>query len=277
MLTLACVAGLVGLQPSSIAQSAAQAKAFAPACSVSAGADETVALSRLETYHRLQTPVDIRFTDHPLHDVIRYLSLVADAPIDAFWLDQSTLESGGEASPVGLDPMTAITLDTTDLTVLQALEATLELASMTQRLEWGATWQFSPTGSIEVGPRECLNRAVACRTEVYDVQDLLTVLPDSPEAVRLDPSTAGQPVGPGADQWMFPSDNEPIRAFSRPARASELRSLILAVVEPEQWADAGGTSTIRVFDQAALVIHAPDYVHRALVGPLGEGIQTESD
>lgn len=255
---VAALFGLAALAPYAPAQPATASR-------VLAAREQALGLSRAQTLLRLETRVETKFVDHPLHDVVRYLSLVADVPLQPLWMEDS-LEHD---LAIGLDPMTPITLNTSGLTVLQALESAIDIASDAQRLEFGATWQFGPTGIVELGPHERLNRAAACRTEVYDVQDLLTVLPECPDAPKLDASTAGQPLvaGSGAEQWTFPSDNTLPSSPSRSARASDLRGLILAMVEPAHWAPNGGPATIEIYE-GALIVHAPDYIHRALVGPL---------
>ncbi len=267
----AALCGLTTLAAHAPAQSARPA--FLP-LPLLASDHETLALSRAQTLARMETPVEIRLAEHPLHDVIRYLALVAEVPLDPLWID----DRPDAPKTIGLDPMTPITLNTQGLTVLQAIEVTLDLAADAQRLDFGATWQFSPTGTIELGPRERLNRPAACRTEVYDVQDLLTILPEPPDAPRLDASTAGQPLGPGSgpDQWVFPSDNTLAPPPARPDRAANFRDFIMAMVETPQWEPNGGPAIIQIYE-GALVIHAPDYIHRALVGPLGEPARSKSE
>lgn len=242
-------------------------------------------LTRAQTLTRLETRVDVQFVDHPLHDVVRYLSLVAQVPLEPLWVDElepedvrNALSDGPIAGHlVGLDPMLPVRLDAAGLTVLQALEAVLGQAASVQRFDDGATWQFSPTGGIEFGPRQRLNRPSVTRTEVYDIQDLLATLPGPPQAPRLNIGSAAQAPSPGsgAEDWIFPRDTAPPPDQSRgPNSEAELIELLTSLVEPNQWSSHGGTAVLSIY-QGGLVVRAPDYVHRALVGPLGHGIRTE--
>lgn len=224
----------------------------------------SASLSRAETLVRLGQVADVRFDAHPLQDVVRYLSLIADVPLEPLWKDAR--------HEIGLDPMLPIWFDANGLSVLECIETLLEQAGAAQDLAMGATWQFSPAGVVELGPRERLNRREAVRTEVYDVRDLLATLPAAGQPPRLNLASATLPrrPGSGADDWVFPSDAAPPREpIASPSRVERLIGLITTLVEPSQWTRNGGDAGFIEIVDGALVVAAPDYMHRGLVGPHG--------
>ena len=229
-------------------------------------------LTRAQTLDRLSVTLEVDFEGQSLHDVVRYLSLVANVPLDPFWQD-------GLTQP-GLDPMLSITLDARGRSALECLERILALASEQQRFDTPATWQFSPTGTIEFGPRERLNRPAALRAEVYDVADLLAAIQPPAAAPRLTPSTS---ILGGTGPWVFPGDEgaPPETGVLKPQSPTDrLIDVITTTVEPEQWVINGGDVGIIKIHDGALIVLAPDYVHRGLVGPLDQAmidLQTESE
>jgi len=249
------------LAGSALAQSVPLATLVVP---TPAAPNETTSLSRAQTLDRLQSPVRLRFEGQPLHDVIRYLSLVAGVELQPLWAE----EPGDQPASLGLDAMTPIDLDAHDLSVLAALEAALEIASDARELALPATWQFTSHGVIEVGPRERLTRPAAMRTEVYDVSDLLA----DPPSYGSDRSLCLVASADATDSFRWGGQSSCWGPWE-PETDEQLLEFILSTVEVEQWTQNGGSSRITLLD-SALVVRAPDYVHRALVGPLGQVDQT---
>ncbi|MEZ6232686.1 MAG: hypothetical protein R3B68_00715 [Phycisphaerales bacterium] len=209
--------------------------------------------------------------------MVRYLAHTAGVPIEAFWTEHGRL-----AEPVGLDPMTPIVLDARGLSCLEALEAALVHAGEAQRLDQNATWQFvyatDPAGGprrvrgVEIGPVDRLNHPTAIRAEVYDVADLLAAIaqPDAPartETIRLN-------LAPGAPSLAFPIRRvEPGQSPTNPQpddgltqAERELIELVTTLVEPAQWVRNGGDAARIGVDSEALVVVAPDYIHRQIAG-----------
>lgn len=228
------------------------------------------ARSRAALLERLSLPLDVEFRDHPLHDVVRYLELVSGASINPLWIDEN--------HEFGLDPMAPTTLDARGMSALEGLERALDQAAAHQHLPMGATWQIAPDGELECGPRERLNRPAALRVEVYDVTDLLASIPVAPAAPRLRvqgvtrPPPRGNAIGA---QWDFSDTGDspaqpPTEAQNRTDQdpGTRLIQTITALVEPEQWIRNGGEAAAISLHEGALIVLAPDYVHRGLVGPL---------
>lgn len=226
---------------------------------------------------RLGSPVGVRFRGQSLQDVVRYLEHAGGVPIEPFWI-----EDHGTDAPAGLDPLTPIFLDARRLTCLEAIESVLLQAAQAQRIDQTVTWQFvylaEPADAplrvraIEIGPAERLNHPTAIRAEVYDVSDLLAALAESDEPAPVE--TIRLSLMPGAPSLAFPvrrSETSPPVGDPEPddgltPRERELIELITTLVEPPQWVRNGGDAARIVVDSGALIVVAPDYIHRQIGG-----------
>ena len=165
-------------------------------------------------------------------------------------------------------PEALITVKVKNQTALALIEAVLEQADRESGLS-ESTWQFTKAGAFEFGPKERLNR----RTElvVYDITDMLTEVPNYDNAPEFDLNTIFQQGGQtggggGGGQSPFGQGQQDVDRADREELANEIVDLVVSLVEPDQWVDNGGEAgTIRHF-RGSLLVRAPDYVHRQLVG-----------
>lgn len=217
-----------------------------------------------DTLVKVMRPVAIEFTETRLEDVMRYLQEITQADIDVFWMD--------DRNTVGLDKETLISLKVERATAMSVLEKVLEKATGDATGTGGCSWQMSETGTLQVGPKERLNKYK--RVEIYNVQDLLLEVPNYTDAPEFDLQSVlqstGQQGGGGGGQSPFrETGGQGAQGLgTRPyqERLDELVSLLTSLVEPEQWVDNGGDgASLRPF-QGNLIVNAPDYVHRQLNG-----------
>ncbi|MEN0020225.1 MAG: hypothetical protein AAF747_05020 [Planctomycetota bacterium] len=205
---------------------------------------------------KLMRSVSIEVENQPLADIITFIGEVTGADIEPRYAEDN--------NGIGLDPEQEVTVTAKNVSALQLLEMTLE---RTAELTFGGgnTWQMTPWGSIEVGPKELLaNRR---RVEVYDITDLLFEIPDYPDAPEVDLQQvlqSNQGGGGGQSPFTDPDDEERDR---RPAseRAQDVIDILVDLVEPETWEAGGGTASIRYF-QGSLIVSGPDYLHRGIDG-----------
>lgn len=213
-----------------------------------------------DTLMKMQRPVTITFTDQRLEDVMRFLTEVTGADMEVMWLDERNM--------VGLDKDRTVNVRIDRRTALQALEAVLERAGGDSMGGGESTWQLSEHGTLQVGPKERLNKYK--RVEVYSIRDLLLELPvfnNVPEFDLQNVLQGGGQGGGGSGQSPFrEAQNAAPTTRSVDERAQDLMDLIRDLVEREQWIENGGDGASMRFFQSNLLVNAPDYVHRQLNG-----------
>ncbi len=218
-------------------------------------ADDDLNRDKAAVLRALSRPVSIDVRDQPVSDVFDFIARVTGADLEPVYLDQTTLE--------GIDPDTPVTIKATDQPALTLLERVLARVERAERPASGYTWQFTESGSIEFGPKSVLNRTQT--VELYDVADLLFLVPRFDDAPEFDLSSAmqsqggggGSPFSGGTQQTDDPDPAERLDAITR---------LIEQTVEPDQWAGLGGDGAAITAIGTSLVVTAPDYVHRQING-----------
>lgn len=222
-----------------------------------------------DTLLKLMRPVTVDFKEHRLEDAVKFITELTGADIETMWID--------EQNPTGLDKEKPVTLSVKNVTALKLVEMLMAKTSDDSSSPGGNSWQMSESGAMQIGPKSRLNKFR--RIELYDMNDLLLVVPEYSNAPQFDLNSVlqstggGQRGGGGGGQSPFQSTNTGgnntfggAQLPSREQRADELMTLIKDLVEPEQWIDNGGEGgSMRRF-QGAILINAPDYVHRAING-----------
>lgn len=252
-LTLA-LAALATLSAPALAQTSPIAQAGA----VAARAGRVI--PQRETAIKILRPVTIQFQDQRLEDVMNFIRDFTGADIDPKWIDDNNAD--------GLDKEKTITLRAEGISALQLLEMVLERAE-SEFSTSGNTWQFTSAGTLEVGPRERLNKRR--RVEIYNIADLLTVAPPYTDAPDFDldsilQSGGGGGGGGGQSPFSGGNQNQDWDIAPMEERAEEIREIITELVEPDQWVDNGGDAASIRYWQGNFIVNAPDYVHRELSG-----------
>lgn len=224
------------------------------------GATIVESSSPRETLLKMTRRVTIELTEQRLEDVITFLREFTSADIEPLWAADS-----GE----GLDKDLLITMKVSNVPAMDFLERLLAKAQP----EFGAgnSWQMTPNGTMEIGPKELLNRSK--RVELYDINDLLFVIGTYDEVPQIDlqsllQQSQGGGGGGGGGQSPFTGDEGDEKKETKPQseRAQDIIDIIVQLVESEQWTDNGGeAATIRYY-QGSLLVNAPDYIHRQVNG-----------
>lgn len=216
--------------------------------------------ARMTTARLLARPITVELADARLEDVITFIRDYSGAAINAAWADE-------DASGVGLNKDQRITVSVTNVSVLTLLERVLE-KSRTDLSP--ATWQFeNEGGAIEIGPRTTLNRGAYLK--LYDIQDMLFEIPSFTDAPELDLdqvlNQSSQGGGGGGGGSVFgDTESEDVPVRSQQALAEQVIGIITDNVETEQWQDNGGDGATIRFYNGALLVRAPDYIHRQIGG-----------
>jgi len=234
----------------------------APKAPTAAAASETAIVRpsgrpERDTLRKLMRPMTLAYSENRLEDVITSIKDVTDADIEVMWADDRVAD--------GLDKEAKITLDVKGRTALSVLEEVLEITGRDGLSTGGNTWQMNDTGTIQIGPRSRLNKF---RTIViYSIADLLIDVPNYQNAPEFDLQTVLQSNQGGGGQSPFTENNEQGNDRRTVAeKGQEIVDILTQLVEPEQWLDNGGDSASMRFFQGSLIVNAPDYVHRGLVG-----------
>jgi len=225
----------------------------------------------------LFTRLDVEFRNTPLRDAIGHVADCLDVAIVARYAT--------EANPSGLDGEEPMTMTLRGAAAIDVLESLLDRASSDE----GNTWQFR-RGFIEVGPKSRLSVPAARDTRVYPIDDLTFVPPRFDDAPPMgfmgwgsyrahvefynNGSFFNDPVahpfrGRGWRQHGVSRGypDEPPARTDRAAEAEKLIDLITSSIEPDAWDVTGGKSaTIKYHASGALVITAPDFIHRQIGG-----------
>lgn len=267
--TLMSVLSLSMLAGTSLAQSQGAASKTTAGSGVTTTTDTTkkarvYVRPEAETLSRMMKTVSVSFQESTLESSLNFLQSATGADLEIMWL--------GDNDSSGLTKETLISAKADNLTALRVLEIILERADVASGNSYsgGSTWQMSDTGALQIGPRERLNKFK--RTEIYDVSDLVLEVPNYDDAPTLDLQQAlqaSQRGGGGGGQSTFTNTNNNNQSNTRPleTRTQEVVELITTIVESEQWQENGGDGgSIRVFQGKALVVKAPDYMHRGING-----------
>ncbi len=223
-------------------------------------ADRIAAISpERATLLRMNRRISLKVEDTRLEDVIKFIQDVTQADIEPLW---NTDNSTG----AGLDKEKKITLNIQNQAALYVIEAVLEKA----RNDFAEnSWQMSSTGSMQVGPKDLLNKFK--RVVIYDIHDLLLVIPRYREVPQIDLNNVlqssgggggGQSPFSGAGQTGSPLDNQP----TPEERAKKITDLLTALVESPQWQDNGGEGASMHYFNGTIIVNAADYIHRQING-----------
>lgn len=259
-----CLLALVALSGLAVGQAGAQVQV------TTSPRVATTGVPQRDTLVRLMRPVSAEFKEHRLEEVVKFIAELTGADIEAMWTD--------EQHPQGLDKEKPITLKVANISALKLIERVLEKANDDTNMG-GNGWQMAEGGAIQIGPKVRLNKER--RVEIYDISDLLLVVPDYTNAPQFDltsvlSNTGGQGGGSGG-QSPFRDNNQGtgaggqgsiggVTTMTREERARGVMDLLKELIETEQWADNGGDGATMKLYQGAIIINAPDYIHRQING-----------
>jgi hypothetical protein len=235
----------------------------APVAAAANGTQRATALSGRENLARLMKPVTVNLAETRLEDALKFIQEQTGAEFEVLYRTETESD--------GLDPEFLVNVEVRGLSALQLLEKILDQArdGFAQN-----SWQLAEWGAVQVGPKSRLNRFK--RVQIYDINDLLFVLPQYDNAPQVDldrvlQSSGGGRGGGGAGGSPFKSNNtnQNKNNKSKEERAREVIDIIISTIEPEQWADNGGEGgaiTYKEVFSGQLIVNAADYLHRELNG-----------
>lgn len=222
---------------------------------------------------KLMKIMSVEYNQTPLSAVLKNIGDATGAPFDVLWTD--------DRNAIGLDKEALITFSASDVTALTVLEMVLARAG-NDPATGGNSWQLTEAGTIEVGPKERLNRTR--RLEIYDVADLLLEVQDYSNVPQFDLNGALQAAGSGgggggsSSPFSSTSQQATTGGKTEQERADELIRIVVDLVEPQEWTNNGGSAASVKFYKKSLLVTAPDYIQRQINGyPFWPAEQTRID
>jgi hypothetical protein len=216
------------------------------------------AVPQRDTIARMMKRVSVDFQEKRLEDVMNFIRDFTGAAIEPLWVD--------DRNPDGLDKEQLVSVKVDNVTALALVERILD--QTTGDLGGSSTWQMAETGEMQLGPKSRLNKFR--RVEIYDINDLITEIPNYTEVPRIDLQQALQASqqGGGGGQSPFREENQDQqqRIQDRQTRATEIMDLLRNLVEMDQWVENGGEGGSMRYWQGGVIVNAPDYMHRGING-----------
>lgn len=216
------------------------------------------------TLQKLTKPLTLQAEDARFEDIVEFVRTATGATVDIAWI--------GDRNSDGLDPDAIVSINVQGGQALSVLLFAASRATVDGVSE--PTWQLDQdTGALQVGPRSRLNKFK--RLEIYDIQDMLFVLPDYREVPQLNLNSVIRQGQGGGGGGIFQQTQDERTEFSPEEEAERIMEILRAVIEPDEWIANGGDGAMVRFYQGSLLVSAPDYIHRQingypfLAGPVG--------
>lgn len=215
----------------------------------------------------LYEQLTVNFDRTPARDVFDYLRIALDVNLIARYSDDTI--------GYGIDPDTPITLSADGVPALELLELILEQCSTVDE----CTWQLRKS-YLEVGTKERLSVPAAREIHWYPVDEMLFEAPDFDDSISLQLKDAfpyygdyGRGYGGGflngGSGYGGSIRISPGGSGSGGGTANRVQSLIkliVELVEPQAWTNNGGDRASIRYRDGALIVNAPPYIHRKIVG-----------
>ena len=215
-------------------------------------------------------PID--FNEVPLSDAVGFVREISQINIDVDW---------GSLAAINVTPESPVSLKLTNVTLKTVLDRMLEKVSPDERSR--AAWAIND-GVLTIASDETLRKNTTL--VIYDIKDLLIEIPDFTNAPQFDlqsvlqSSTGTGGGGGGGGQSPFrdtqrQNQNGQQGGFGVPMRTREERTndllqIIQQNVDPDGWADAGGTTgRIQQLNGGLIITNTPRN-HQAISGLLSK-------
>jgi Flp pilus assembly secretin CpaC/tetratricopeptide (TPR) repeat protein len=208
----------------------------------------------LATLRDTRLPIDLR--DNAFEDVIAFVSSTARVDIDVDW------ES---LADIGVDPDSPITLSLRSASLQTVLDRVVaRVSDPTLPAGWAVQ-----DGIITIASEEVLRRNTIL--EIYDIRDLLFVVPRFDNAPQFDLSSALQSgAGGGGGTSPFANSQDDDDEIPFEDRVAQIVNLIQTNVDPNGWVDLGGdTSSISQLGGNFVITTTPKN-HRSIIGLLSK-------
>ncbi len=207
----------------------------------------------LSALRETRLPVDLN--ENAFEDVIAFIGNTTRLDIDVDW------ES---LADVGVDPDTPVTLRLREVPLETLLDRVVAKVSDPTL---PAGWSIQD-GIITIASDEVLRRNTVL--EIYDIRDLLFVIPQFENAPQFDLQSALQSSQGGGGQSPFQGGQQDDDVVELEDRVQEIVDLIQANIDPDGWVDLGGNTSSVTQLNGNFVITTTSRNHRAIIGLLSK-------
>lgn len=240
-----------------------------------AASQENTRLKLLQTL--LYKKLTVSFERVPAREVFDYMRAALGINLIARYSDDPVAH--------GIDPQTPITLIGEGMLAVELLDLVLEQCSAVEPSTWQLRGSF-----VEVGTKERLSTPESQQIRVYAIDDLTYQPPRFENTMPMTleeslsrpyggyapgPSYRLRPYGGGYGGYggrggyggsIGPAVRPTDTIRDKTQAAESIIALIVEVIEPEAWTRNGGAwASIRYLD-GALIVRAPDFIHRQING-----------
>ena len=233
-----------------------------------ATSQENTRLKLLQTL--LYKKLTVSFEQVPAREVFDFIRIALGINLIARYSDDPVAH--------GIDPQTPITLIGEGMLAVELLNLVLEQCSAVEPSTWQLRGSF-----VEVGTKERLSTPEAQQIRAYTIDDLTyqpprfehTLPMTLEESLRWPyggyapgPSFRLRPYGGrgGYGGSIGPAGRPTDTTKDKTQAAESLIALIVEVIEPEAWTRNGGAWASIHYRDGALIVRAPDFIHRQING-----------
>ena len=228
---------------------------------LSARRGEPVAFADAEENRRTLALLDSKripanFNDTNLERALDFVKTVAGIDVDVDWQSLDT---------VGVNKESPVSLTVSKISIKNLIDKVCERAS--QDPDAGAAWTIKD-GIVFVASKEVINKERVLA--IYDIKDLLVIVPNFDEAPEFNLQTVLQSAQGGGGQSPFQDQGGQEQDDEVPLedRVQEVIDIITTNVDSEGWQESGGdTGFIQQF-QGNLIITQTPANHREIRGLL---------
>ncbi len=240
-----------------------------------AASQENTRLKLLQTL--LYKKLTVSFEQVPAREVFDYIRTALGINLIARYSDDPVAH--------GIDPQTPITLIGEGMLAIELLNLVLEQCSAVEPSTWQLRGSF-----VEVGTKERLSTPEAQQIRAYPIDDLTYQPPRFEHTLPMTleeslswpyggyapgPSYRLRPYGGGYGGYggrggyggsIGPAGRPTDTTKDKTQAAESLIALIVEVIEPEAWTRNGGAWASIRYRDGALIVRAPDFIHRQING-----------
>lgn len=229
-------------------------------------AEEAKAMSKITPRTKilqalLYTKLSVHFDKTPARDAFEYLKTSLGINLIVRYSD--------DVIDRGIDPALPITIKAEDMQALELLSMVIEQCEISEACTWQLRKSF-----LEIGTKDRLSTNATREIRTYPIDALLFKAPKFTDSPRLGLDELYEQLnrnrflpGSGLTGTIgIGGSSTTNQNQSKQQHAQELIELIIDTIDPMGWAQNGGDWASIQYHDGALIVNAPDFIHRQIDG-----------